>query len=87
MMLKDENGIPRRSRLDLLEPAEKAIYNAMQEVEKIGADERLTNAIVKLQEAKELVSDYIDEKKSAANESSEEQETGGDHPGHKPQNP
>lgn len=67
-MLKDENGFPRRSRLDLCEPAELAIYNAIQEVEKAGADERLTNAIIKLQEAKELVSDYIDEKKSAANE-------------------
>lgn len=85
-MLKDENGFPRRSRLDLCEPAEKAIYDAMQEVEKIGADERLTNAVVKLQEAKELVSDYIDEKKSATNASTSEG-GGGDHPGHKPQTP
>lgn len=41
-------------------PAEKAIYDAMQEVEKVGADTRLTDAVVKLTEAKELVANYID---------------------------
>lgn len=60
-MLKDENGFPRRSRLDLCEAAEKIIYDAIQEVEKLGADVRLTNAVVKLSEAKDLVSDFIDE--------------------------
>lgn len=54
------NEFPRRNRLDLNTAAELAIYNAMQEVEKIGADEKLTQAIVKLQEAKNLVSDFID---------------------------
>lgn len=63
-MLTDENGFPRRSRLDLCEAAEKIIYDAIQEVEKLGADVRLTNAVVKLSEAKELVSDFIDEQKS-----------------------
>jgi hypothetical protein len=57
-----KNEFPRRSRLDLCEPAELAIYNAMQEVEKLGADVKLTEAIVKLQEAKELVADFIDKK-------------------------
>lgn len=70
-MLKDDNGFPRRSRLDLCEAAEKIIYDAMQEVEKLGADERLTNAIVKLSEAKDLVSDFIDEKKSKGIETNE----------------
>lgn len=51
---------PRRSRLDLMVPAEKAIHDAMQEVEKAGADTRLTNAVVKLAEAKDWVADYID---------------------------
>jgi len=32
------NEIPRRNRLDLNTPAEKAIYDAIQEVEKAGAD-------------------------------------------------
>jgi hypothetical protein len=53
----------RRQRLDLNEQAELAIYNAMQEVEKIGADVRLTNAVIKLSEAKDLVADFIDEAK------------------------
>jgi hypothetical protein len=89
-MLKDENGFPRRSRLDLCEAAEKAIYDAMQEVEKLGADERLTNAVVKLSEAKDLVSDYIDEKKAKEPEANEttsfepggddEEDTGGSNP-------
>lgn len=86
-MLKDENGIPRRIRLDLCEPAEKIIYDAIQEVEKLGADERLTNAVVKLSEAKELVSDYIDEIKTSeiptANETSFDpagDDTGGSNP-------
>ena len=60
--MPEQNEFPRRSRLDLCEPAEKAIYNAMQEVEKMGADVKLTDAIIKLQEAKELVADFIDKK-------------------------
>lgn len=51
---------PRRNRLDLNTPAELAIYNAIQEVEKIVADKRLTNAVIALQEAKNLVGDFID---------------------------
>ena len=55
-----DSQIPRRIRLDLSEPAELAIRNAVDEVEKIGADVRLTNAINLLNEARELVADYID---------------------------
>lgn len=53
---------PRRMRLDLNTPAELAIYKAMQEVEKAGADVRLTNAINLLDKARNLVADYVDEK-------------------------
>lgn len=56
------NTIPRRSRLDLHTPAERAIYDAIQEVEKIGADVRLTRAVLLLSEAKGLVADFVDEK-------------------------
>lgn len=42
-------------------PAEKAIYNAMQEVEAMPADERLTDAVELLQEAHNKVADYVDE--------------------------
>jgi len=54
-------NFPRRNQLDKCTPAELAIFNAMQEVEKVGADLKLTAAIQKLQEAKELVADYVDE--------------------------
>lgn len=49
---------PRRSCIDLLTPVEKAIFDAIQEVEKIGADETLTEALNLLIKAKDLVSDY-----------------------------
>lgn len=52
--------IPRRNKLYECTPAELAIYNAMVEVEKMDADVRLTDAVIKLQEAKELVADYVD---------------------------
>jgi len=48
-------------RLELCKPAEIAIYNAMQEVEKMPPDVRLTNAVIKLAEAKNLVADFIDD--------------------------
>ena len=56
----ENNTIPRRIRLDLNTPAELAIHNAMQEVEKVGADPKLTEAVILLSKAKELVSDYVD---------------------------
>jgi len=56
-----DNTFPRRSRLDLCTPAEVAIYNAMQEVEKVGADVRLTDAVNLLSQAKDKVADYVDE--------------------------
>jgi hypothetical protein len=52
---------PRRIRIDLLSPAEMAIYNATLEVEKAGADRRLTMATIKLQQARALVADFIDD--------------------------
>ena len=54
------NEIPRRIRLDLNTPAELAIYNAMQEVEKAGADVRLTDAVILLDKARNKVSDFVD---------------------------
>jgi hypothetical protein len=53
--------INRRNRVDLYSEAELAIRNATLEVEKIGADIRLTNAVILLGKAKDLVADYIDE--------------------------
>lgn len=51
---------PRRNRLDLNTPAELAIYNAMQEVENVGADAKLTEAVILLSKARELIADYVD---------------------------
>jgi hypothetical protein len=55
-----KNEIPRRNRLDLNNPAEKAICNAIEEVEKVGADAKLTDVVVMLVKAKDLLSDYVD---------------------------
>lgn len=52
---------PRRIRLDLMTPTEKAIYDVQQMVEKMPPDIRLTLAGEKLREARNLVGDFIDE--------------------------
>lgn len=54
------NDFPRRNKLDELTPAEKAIYDAIQEVEKVGADVLLTDAVILLGQAKDKVADYVD---------------------------
>lgn len=53
-------SIPRRIQLEKFTPAEKAIYDALQVVESVGADVRLTRAVNLLQEARNLVADYVD---------------------------
>lgn len=60
-MLTVANGVPRRSRIDLNTPVEAAIRTAMVKVEETGADVRLTEAIVLLQQAFNKVADYIDD--------------------------
>lgn len=54
------NEIPRRVRIDLFVPAEKAIYDAVQSVEAMPPDVRLTRAVNKLGEAQALVADFVD---------------------------
>lgn len=53
--------IPRRFKIQENQPAEIAIREAIHRVEELGADVRLTDAVVKLDEALNHVSDYIDE--------------------------
>lgn len=53
---------PRRIQLKKCTSAELAIYKAIEEVEKVGNNIKLTNAVIKLQEAKDLVSDFVDGK-------------------------
>lgn len=66
----------RRNRLDLMKPVEKAIYEVMQELEKIGADVRLTKAGDHLQEAKKLISDFIDEQEATTQGDSDQPPVG-----------
>ena len=50
----------RKNYLYLLTPAETAIVRAMEAVESVGADPRLTDAINLLSSAKDKVAEYID---------------------------
>lgn len=53
---------PRRCRIDHYVPAEQAIYDAIQAVEVMGADLKLTEAVNLLGQAKDLIADYVDQK-------------------------
>ena len=55
-----DNKVPRRNQLNKLVPAEAAIYAALEAVERMEADVRLTDAVVLLQAARESVADYVD---------------------------
>jgi hypothetical protein len=52
--------IPRRSYLNKMIPAERAIRAAILSVERLEADERLTEAIVLLGKAMNKVADFVD---------------------------
>lgn len=47
------------NRLDLMSPAEKAITEAMYRVEESGASENLTNAVIMLGKARDLVYEHF----------------------------
>jgi hypothetical protein len=52
--------IPRRCRIDLMVPAELAIRAAVETVEEMAADVRLTEAVILLGRAQERVADFVD---------------------------
>lgn len=54
------NDTPRRIQVEKMTPAELAIRNAIQEVEKVGAHRWLTDAVIALGRAQSLVADYVD---------------------------
>lgn len=54
------NETTRRIDLTRMTPAEKAIYDAVQAVEAMPADVRLTDAVILLQAARESVADFVD---------------------------
>ena len=60
MLEKSVNGFPRRARLDLMSPVERIIFDAVQEVEKVGAHPLLTDAVVLLDQARNKVADYLE---------------------------
>ena len=51
---------PRRIQFEKLTPAERAIFDAMQAVEDLPADVRLTDAVTLLHAARESVADFVD---------------------------
>lgn len=51
----------RRNQLDKCSPVELLIYTTITKVEKMESDVRLTNAIIKLNEARNWIADYIDD--------------------------
>lgn len=55
-----DSDIPRRIRADLWTPAEQAISDAVQAVEAMPGDLRLTAAVVRLGEAQRAVAAYVD---------------------------
>ncbi len=52
------NGVPRRIRVDLFIPAEKAISDAIAEVKKAGAHPLLTDVVIMLCNAQAVVADW-----------------------------
>jgi hypothetical protein len=58
--MPETNEIPRRARMEHWTPAERAIYDALQAVEAMPADARLTAAVVLLGAARDSVADYVD---------------------------
>jgi hypothetical protein len=54
------DGFPRRNRIDLLTPAEKAVYDVIGVVESVGAHPLLTDAVILLGQARDKLSDYVE---------------------------
>ncbi len=60
-MKVEKEGMPRRYRVDLFTPIEKSIYDLQGEVEMMGADVRLTDALNLLIEARHKIADFVEE--------------------------
>lgn len=52
--------IPRRIDLSRMTPAEVAITTALQAIETMAADVRLTEAVILLGKARDRVADFVD---------------------------
>ena len=58
--MKYVDGIPRRNRINLLTPVEKAAYDLTQAVEDLGCDLLLTDAIIYLGQARDKIADFVE---------------------------
>jgi hypothetical protein len=58
--MKMIDGTPRRYHLDLLTPAEIALWRAIRMTEESGAHPLLTEAVTLLQQAREKLADYVE---------------------------
>lgn len=58
--------VPRRNDISRFTPAEKAMREAVLEVEKAGCHPLLTEAVILLQQARDKVSDFVDLSAQAA---------------------
>lgn len=58
--MKMIDNFPRRNRIDLFTPAEKAIWDAQAAVEAAGSDVLLTEAGNLLAQARDKVADFVE---------------------------
>lgn len=56
----NQRAVPRRCCVELLTPEERQIFKAIEMIESMGADSRLTEAVVSLMKARTWLADYID---------------------------
>lgn len=54
------DGVPTRNDFTLMTPAELAIMRAIQDVERAGCSTALTEAVVLLSKARDLVADHVE---------------------------
>lgn len=59
-MTDQTNEVPRRVDTQRWTPAERAIFDAVEAVEAMPADARLTAAVILLGQARHKVADYVD---------------------------
>lgn len=59
---QEVDGWPRRAQLRCNTQAEHELRRVLNTVEQLGADVRLTQAVTKIEEARELVADWLEER-------------------------
>ena len=57
---REVNGFPRRNIMEELTEEEKMLLGSIEHIENLGADERLTNAVVLIGEALNELADFLE---------------------------